>query len=121
MSFCWVTIHVKDMNKSLEFYKELVGLKVKQKFEAGPDMEIAFLGEGETQVELIYDKTDNNANFGENISLGFKVESVDEKMKFIKEKGLEVHSGPFKPNPQTTFFFVLDPNGLKIQFVEDIK
>lgn len=118
MLFCWVTLHVKNMEESLEFYEEIVGLKVKQKFEAGPDMEIAFLGEGETQVELIYNKKGNDVSFDESISLGFKVNSVDEKMRFIKEKGLEVHSGPFKPNPSTSFFFVLDPNGLKIQFVE---
>ena len=121
MSFCWTTINVRDMNKSLEFYQEIVGLKLNQRFEAGPDMELAFLGEGETQVELIHNKKNNDISFGENISLGFKVNSVDEKMEFIKEKGLEVHSGPFKPNPSTSFFFVLDPNGLKIQFVEDIK
>ena len=121
MSFCWVTIHVKDMDDSLKFYEKLVGLKLNQRFEAGPDMELAFLGEGETQVELIYNKKNTDMNFDGNISLGFKVASVDEKMEFIKERGLEVHSGPFKPNPSTSFFFVLDPNGLKIQFVEDIK
>ena len=121
MSFCWVTIHVKNMNESLEFYQELVGLKLNQRFEAGPDMELAFLGEGETQVELIYNGKNSDMNFGENISLGFKVNSVDEKMEFIKEKGLEIHSGPFQPNSSTSFFFVLDPNGLKIQFVEDVK
>ncbi|HHX61259.1 MAG TPA: VOC family protein [Epulopiscium sp.] len=121
MSFCWTTIDVKDMDESLGFYEEIVGLKINQRFQAGPDMEIAFLGEGETQVELIYNKKYSDINLGENISLGFKVNSVDEKIVFIKGKGLEVHSGPFKPNPSTTFFFVLDPNGLKIQFVEDTK
>lgn len=121
MSFCWTTINVKDMEESLEFYEKLVGLKLNQRFQAGPDMEIAFLGEGETQLELIYNKEVNNINYSEDISLGFKVNSVEEKMKFIKEKGLKIHSGPFQPNPSISFFFVLDPNGLKIQFVEDVK
>ena len=121
MSFCWVTIHVKDMNESLSFYEEIVGLRLNQRFKAGPDIELAFLGEGETQIELIHNKKANDMNFKENISLGFKVSSVDEKIRFIKGKDLEVHSGPFKPNPSTSFFFVSDPNGLKIQFVEDIK
>ena len=118
MSFCWTTINVKDMNESLKFYKEVVGLKLNQRFEAGPDMELAFLGEGETQVELIYSKEIKDIDYGENISLGFKVDSVEEKMEFIKEKALKIHSGPFQPNPSTSFFFVLDPNGLRIQFVE---
>jgi lactoylglutathione lyase len=47
------------------------------------------------------------------------VESIDKMINFIKEKGLEIHSGPFQPNPSTKFFYVKDPNGLKIQFVEN--
>jgi len=46
------------------------------------------------------------------------VESVDEMIDFVKEKGIELYDGPFQPNPDTKFFYVLDPNGLKIQFVE---
>jgi lactoylglutathione lyase len=121
MSFCWTTIQVKDMNESLEFYEDVVGLKINQRIEISPDMEIAFLGEGETQIELAYNKKNSDMKFDANISLGFKVDSVDKKIEFVKEKGLEVHSGPFKPNPSTIFFFILDPNGLQIQFVEDVK
>ena len=121
MSFCWVTIHVKDMKESLRFYQEIVGLGVNKKFVPAPEMEIAFLGDGETQVELIYSEENMDINLSEDMSLGFNVDSVDEKMELIKEKGLKIHSGPFQPNPSTRFFFVLDPNGLKIQFVENIK
>ena len=120
MSFCWVTINVKDMKESLEFYEKIVGLKVNQKFEAGPGIEIAFLGEGETQIELMYNKENRQIDLNQDISLGFKVDSVDEKMKFVKEEGFEIHSGPFQPSPEVKFCFVQDPNGLRIQFVEDI-
>jgi len=120
MSFCWVTIHVRDMKESLRFYEEVVGLKVNQKFNAGPDIEIAFLGQGETQVELIYNNKNSDTNFSENISLGFEVDSLDKIMAFVKEKGINIHSGPFQPNPHIKFFFIMDPNGLKIQFAEHI-
>lgn len=118
MKFCWVTLNVKDMEESLRFYQEIIGLKTNRRFEAGPNTEIVFLGDGETQVELIYNSEEKNINIGKDISLGFEVESVDEMITFIKEKGLEVHSGPFQPNENVKFFFVLDPNGLKVQFVE---
>ncbi len=52
MSFCWCTVHVKDIDASIKFYEEIVGLKVAQRFGAGA-MEIAFLGSGETKLELI--------------------------------------------------------------------
>jgi lactoylglutathione lyase len=41
-------------------------------------------------------------------------------MKFIKEKSIEIESGPIQPNPNVKFFYVLDPNGVKIQFVENL-
>ena len=56
MKFCWATIMVKDMEESLKFYQEIVGLKVDRRFEAGPGVEIVFLGNGETKVELICDE-----------------------------------------------------------------
>jgi len=56
MKFCWTTLTVKNMEESLKFYQELIGLNLNQRFQAGPNMEIAFLGQGETQVELIYNK-----------------------------------------------------------------
>lgn len=59
-------------------------------------------------------------NYGADISLGFEVNSVDQMMELVKSKGIAMHSGPFQPNPHVKFFFVLDPNGLKIQFVENI-
>lgn len=120
MSFCWTTIQVRDMEKSLEFYQDLVGLRLNERFSAGETMELAFLGDGQTQLELIADDEAEDIKYSENISLGFKVESLDEKIQEIKERGLEVHSGPFQPNPSIRFFFILDPNGLKVQFVEDI-
>ncbi len=55
---------------------------------------------------------------GKDISLGFAVDSVDEMMAFVKEKGIAIHSCPFEPSPHVKFFYVLDPNGLKIQFLE---
>ncbi|MBC8081096.1 MAG: VOC family protein [Gorillibacterium sp.] len=118
MKFCWSTIRVSNMEVSLAFYQEIVGLRLTRRLESRPGVEIAFLGDGETQVELVSYKENQEVNLGQDISLGFLVESVDEMMKFAEEKGLAIHSGPFQPNKHIKFFYVLDPDGLKIQFVE---
>ena len=118
MKFCWSTIMVKDMVASLKFYEEVIGLTVKRRFATGPSMYIAFLGEGETQIELIYNEEHKDVYFGQDISLGFEVSSIDEMLIILKEKGIDVHSGPFQPNPHVKFLYILDPNGLKIQLVE---
>jgi lactoylglutathione lyase len=118
MKFCWTTIAVKNMEESLKFYQEIVGLNVDRRIQGGPDTEIVFMGDGETKVELICSKVKKEINIGSDISLGFAVDSLDEKMAFLKDKGIDIHSGPIQPNPNTRFLFVLDPNGLRIQFVE---
>ena len=119
MAFLWTTISVKNMEESLKFYQEIVGLPLDRRFGAGPGMEIVFLGDGETKVELISNDKIENVNLGADISLGFNVKSVEEKIAFLAEKGISIHSGPFSPNPHVKYFFILDPNGLKIQFVEN--
>lgn len=118
MAFLWTTITVKNMEESLQFYQEIVGLPMSARFGAGPGMEISFLGDGDTKVELICDEKVTEVHYSTDISLGFAVKSLDEKLAFLEKKGIRIHSGPFAPNPHTKFFFVLDPNGLKIQFVE---
>ncbi|MDR3596338.1 VOC family protein [Clostridium sp.] len=120
MKFCWSTLKVKNLEESLKFYEEIVGINVNKRFNAGPGREIAFLGDGETKIELICDEAIKEVIYGEHISLGFEVNSVDEMMNFVKEKGIAIHSGPIQPNPHTRFFYVLDPNGLRIQFLENI-
>lgn len=120
MKFCWTTIRVKNMEESLQFYQEVVGLTMIRRFESHPGSEIAFLGDGETKVELICNANQQTVNLGEDISLGFEVESLDEKVEYVKAKGIQVQGGPFQPNPNVKFFYILDPNGLKIQFVENM-
>ncbi|OEG62678.1 MAG: glyoxalase [Halanaerobium sp. MDAL1] len=121
MSFLWTTIKVKDLKESIEFYQDIVGLEVQRHFEAGPETEIAFLAaaDGQTAVELIDDQNQAGVEIGADISLGFEVDSLKKKIEFIKDKNIKIESGPISPNPKVEFFFILDPNGLKIQFVEN--
>lgn len=119
MNIGWCTINVKNMDESLKFYQEVLGMDIDRRFSGGPGMDIAFLGKGETKIELISGQTPQ-PNIGEDISLGFEVESLDETLEFIKKKGIEIHSGPIEPNPMVRFFFVQDPNGLKIQFAQHL-
>jgi len=121
MKFCWVTINVKDMERSLSFYQDLLGLEIKRKMNPSPDMEIIFLGSGETQVELICNKKAGDIVAGQDISLGFEVESLDKFSEVLKARNIPIHSGPFQPNPHIKFLYILDPDGVKIQLVENIK
>jgi lactoylglutathione lyase len=121
MKFLWTTILVNNMDESLKFYEEIVGLKLTERFQAGPGMEISFLGEGETKVELIYNEKFKKLDAGNRVTLGFKVESLEEKIDFIKEKGINSLRGPIQPNPSIKYFIIKDPDGVKIQFAQQLQ
>jgi lactoylglutathione lyase len=108
------------MENSLRFYQDVLGLQLNRKMNPNPDMKPSFLGAGDTQVELIYDAKNSEIDFGKDISLGFTVESIEKVTEVLKKRNIAIHSGPFQPNPTIKFIYVMDPNGLKVQFVENI-
>lgn len=118
MNFLWTTLHVKDMEASLTFYKNVVGLRENRRKDYPDGPTIVFLGDGETQVELIYNPLDRLEGMSKDFSIGFKVNSVDDKIDELKANGIPVYAGPKEPNPNIKFFYVLDPDGVKVQFVE---
>jgi lactoylglutathione lyase len=123
MGFCWVTINVSDVEKSLAFYRDAVGLTVKRRMKPSADRELVFLGSSaageETEVELLHD-AGAEPSFGKDISLGFTVDTLEKTIARLAEHGITAYSGPFQPGPKIRFIFVTDPDGLSIQFVENL-
>lgn len=110
---------VKDLDESINFYQEILGLSIDRRFPAGPGVEIVFLGDGETKVELICDQNKKEIVVGPDISWGFEVDSAEEMMAFLKKKDIEIESGPFKTGNGSVYFYILDPNGMKLQFFQN--
>lgn len=119
MKILWTTTYVNDLEESIKFYEEIVGLKVINEIHGEP--EIAFMGYGkekETLLELVKSKDVSEVEFNNFISIGFRVSSVNEKIKELKEKNIKITGGPVT-FPDSSFFFIKDPNGLTVQFVEN--
>lgn len=120
MKFLWTTILVKNMEETLKFYQDIVGLKLDRRFKAGEGVEICFLGEDDTKLEIICNEKIKNIDAGNAVTLGFKVDSLDDMIRFIKEKNIDIKTGPVQPNPHIRYFIVQDPNNIKVQFAEQI-
>ena len=118
MKFCWTTLHVNNMKESLHFYNRIVGLEIDSQIKPNDFMEIVFLGSRETKVELVCDSKNEKKDFGRDISMGFEVNSLDETIETLKNENIKIIDGPFQPNPFIKFIIALDPNGMRIQFVE---
>jgi len=115
MAFLWCTVRVRDLDRSVKFYEDVVGLKIARRL-PGPHGDIVFLGAGgETLLELMGGRS---GDADEDISIGFSTDDLDALTKQLHARGIKIHSGPFSPAPGVRFIFVQDPDGLKVQFVE---
>lgn len=117
MNCCWCTIVTERLDESVRFYREVLGLSVARRFAPAPGTEIAFLRDGNGfQIELLQNGRPADAQ-KEGISLGFQVPSLKDALARARSGNLAVFGGPTKV-PGCSFFFVRDPNGVSIQFVE---
>jgi lactoylglutathione lyase len=118
MKFISNTIIVKDLDESIKFYEEILGLPLVQRQSAGPGMDVAFLGEGDTKIELVCCAALPVPGNIEGISLTFQVDSLDESVKCLEDKKVAIHTGPMQPDPHVKFLAFRDPSGVNVQFVE---
>lgn len=111
---------VKNLEESIGFYENVVGMKLQRRFEAGPGAEIAFMEfeEDGTKIELMCQADFKGQPKGMSLSLGFATADVRKKLEEVQGKGYEA-SPIISPNPQTQFFFIQDPDGIDIQFVQE--
>lgn len=120
MKLSHITISVKNMEESLKFYNKVLGLPIQHRLNPYLGTEIIFLGDGDTSVELICLEEKHNVSFGEDISIGFGVQSLEVTRALLSKNGIACGE-IINAGLQTRFFFVKDPNGVKIQFIEQGK
>jgi lactoylglutathione lyase len=117
LSMNWITLRVRDMEASLDFYHRILGLPIDRRFESR-GRQIVMLGkEGQPKIELI-EVTDSFMKPESGVSVGFEVASVDEAIENLKSQSISIARGPVSPNPHLRFFYVLDPDGFEVQLAE---
>lgn len=119
MKFCWTTLHVADFEKSLAFYRELIGLPVASRVSYGP-VSIAMLGPEEApKIELIHEEG-ALCGQGQGVTIGFETDSLARATALLEEHGFPLKAGPVSPNPHIRFSFFSDPDGYEVQLVENL-
>jgi len=117
MNLNWVTIHVCDLQKSLFFYTNLLGLDIAEKL-GSSDHQIVMLGKkDETKIELICEQNKKINNPGNGVSIGLEADDLEQLISVLQENGDEP-VGPISPNPRIRFYFVKDPDGYTVQLVK---
>ncbi|NLL67928.1 MAG: lactoylglutathione lyase [Clostridiaceae bacterium] len=110
-------INVKDLEKSIEFYQNALGLKeVKRKNAGDGSFIIVFLGDDSTtqKIELTWlrDK-EGKYELGDNEShIAFKVDDFDAAYKLHKEMGCICYE-----NKSMGIYFIEDPDGYWLEII----
>lgn len=107
-----ICLLVDDFDKSLEFYRDKLGIEVKSQ-----DGKFANFKLGETEL-AIFEKSEASSMFpaehmksGGGAVLGFQVEDVSKACEELKSKGIEIFEGPKTTEWGQTVAYFLDPDG----------
>lgn len=117
-------IRVGDLDRSIRFYTDVLGMKLLRHKEY-PDgkFTLAFLGYGDernnTVLELTYNWGVENYNIGNAFGhLAIEVDDVYRAAERIREMGGEIIREPGPMNAGTTILaFVKDPDGYEIELL----
>ena len=119
MTFLWTTIQVADLDRSLAFYHDLLGLPLQERFQ-GTGREIAMLGTAEgTKLELICGGNPPPAPPAPGLSLGLGPENMAQQLERLRQAGYSIPA-PVSPNPSLRCYFIPAPDGYTVQLVEQL-
>lgn len=118
-----IGIVVKDIDRSIEFYTRVLGLKVKarEKFEGKEFAYLAYEGAENILLELISNWRDDLPARGNVDHIAFKVTDIDQEIERLKQLGVEMIHTAAKPASllggiKIAFFY--GPDGERLELVQ---
>ena len=109
-----VTIRVADMERSIAFYTDVIGLKIQR--DRRPQAPIVFLAETPDEVPAELIEEPDNSYAGHGVDIGFHCNDVRKAYGEMEAAGYEL-SSLRNPRPGVYFFYVKDPDGVSVQFI----
>ena len=125
MRFLHVMLRVRDLEKSIDFYKEIFNMQlIRRKDYPSGRFTLAFMGYGEekdnTVIEFTHNWDTDNYELGTaygHIAIG--VDDIYAACKKIESKGCVITRPPGPMKHGTTLLaFVEDPDGYKIELLQ---
>jgi lactoylglutathione lyase len=118
------SITVKDMDESINFYCDTLGLKLASRREIPENKaEIAFVKgeEGDNLgLELTYWKEKKDWTEGDQLDhIAFHVNDVQKEIERFRKKGVEIAKEPYSLRGSTSkIAFIKDPNGIWLELIQ---
>lgn len=112
----YTTVTVKDLDESLDFYINILGLKQVNKFSPESGITISFLRDDNSNlIELLENKNLSEEDFKESrVSIGFGVDNLEEILDRLKIEGIEIIRDIINTPGDGKLAAIKDPNGVEI-------
>ena len=119
--FLHTRMRVNDLERTLEFYQRVFGLKVTRRHESPRGSKLAFLAvpNSEEEIEITYFPGSGPVKVQEDLMhLAFEVESMKAFQEHLDQIGVPLSDGPTQSSSGSVFAFVDAPEGYEIEVIE---
>jgi lactoylglutathione lyase len=114
-------MRVSDMEQTIAFYTNVLGLEVLERKVSPRGSHLAFLKvpNSEELIELTSFPPSGPVKVQEDlVHLAFQVESLDETMTSLNAMGVKVTDGPTQTSSGSRFIFIDAPDGYEVELIE---
>lgn len=124
MMLSYVVLYVSNMEKSVHFYRDIIGLECERRYTEEDGVETAFMVQpgmrpmvDQPMIELVCGMPNMpTAQSGE--LFGFTVDSLERVTGLLNEEGYPLVKGPYSPDPTCTIYEYRGPDGERIGVME---
>jgi lactoylglutathione lyase len=115
---------VSDLDKTISFYKDVLGLSEVRRSTSGRGSQLVFLKAlgSEEMIEICKYDASGPVVVGPDLThLAFEVDDIDEFGKFAASKGYPFSDGPHRGSNSSAIAFIDAPEGYEIELIEHAK
>ena len=106
------------MEKSILFYRDILGMKVTEQKTSPRGSKLVFLGFPDIDCELELCSFPDSGSVGvpeDLVHLAFEVDDLNMCIEKLKQAGIPITEGPVKSSNGTRFLFIEDPDKYEIE------
>jgi lactoylglutathione lyase len=111
---------VSDLEKTIEFYRDVLGLELTDRSKSPRGSELVFKAPGsDEEIEICKFDGSGPVNVGSDIThLGFEVDDLEAFAKHAESKGYPLSDGPTKTSGGSVIAFIDAPEGYEVELIQ---
>ena len=121
MKLLHTRMRVSDMDETIRFYTEVLGLEVLERKTSPRGSHLAFLKvpNSEELIELCSFPPSGPVRVQEDlVHLAFQVDDLDGAIRTLQAKGIKITDGPTTTSSGSRFIFIDAPDGYEIELIQ---